>query len=69
MPTGRPPTPADRAVATIACRPAGELRERGGGAPAHILAAWCYPETGKSLDIAPSGWQKTRGARRAASQW
>ena len=34
-------------------------RERGGGAHAHILAAQCDLETGRSLNIAPPGWRKT----------
>ena len=34
-------------------------RERGGGVHVHILAARCDLETGRSLNIAPPGWQKT----------
>ena len=34
-------------------------RERGGGVHAHILAAQCDLQTGRSLNIAPPGWQKT----------
>ena len=34
-------------------------RERGGGAHAHVLAARCDLETGRSLSIAPAGWRKT----------
>ena len=34
-------------------------RERGGGVHVHVLAARCDLETGKSLNIAPPGWQKT----------
>ena len=34
-------------------------RERGGGVHAHILAAQCDLETGRSLNIAPPGWQRT----------
>ena len=34
-------------------------RERGGGVHAHILAAQCNLETGRSLNIAPPGWQRT----------
>ena len=34
-------------------------RERGGGAHVHVLAARCDLETGRSLNIAPPGWQKT----------
>ena len=34
-------------------------RERGGGAHAHVLAARCDLETGRSLSIAPPGWRKT----------
>ena len=33
--------------------------EHGGGVPVHILTARCDLETGKSLNIAPPGWQKT----------
>ena len=33
-------------------------RERGGGVHVHVLAARCDLETGKSLNIAPPGWQK-----------
>ena len=38
-----------------------EHRERGGGVHVHVLAARCDLETGKSLNIAPPGWQKTFG--------
>ena len=34
-------------------------RERDGGAHVHVLAARCDLETGRSLNIAPPGWQKT----------
>ena len=34
-------------------------RERGGGVHAHILAAQCDLQTGRSLNIAPPGWEKT----------
>ncbi len=34
-------------------------RESGGGVHAHILAAQCDLETGRSLNIAPPGWQRT----------
>ena len=34
-------------------------REDGGGAHVHVLAARCDLETGKSLNVAPPGWQKT----------
>ena len=34
-------------------------RERGGGVHAHILAAQCDLQTGRSLNIAPPGWQQT----------
>ena len=34
-------------------------RERGGGVHVHVLAARCDLETGRSLNIAPPGWQKT----------
>ena len=34
-------------------------RERRGGVHAHILAAQCDLDTGRSLNIAPSGWQRT----------
>ena len=41
-----------------------EHRERGGGVHVHVLAARCDLETGKSLNIAPPGWQKTFGPLR-----
>ena len=41
-------------------------RERGGGAHVHVLAAWCDLETGRSLNIAPPGWEKTFGPLRDA---
>ena len=34
-------------------------REAGGGVHVHVLAARCDLETGKSLNIAAPGWQKT----------
>ena len=34
-------------------------REQGGDVHVHILTARCDLETGKSLNIAPPGWQKT----------
>jgi len=34
-------------------------REHGGGVHVHVLTARCDLETGKSLSIAPPGWQKT----------
>ena len=34
-------------------------RERGGGVHAHILAAQCDLQTGRSLNIAPPGWRRT----------
>ena len=34
-------------------------REQGGGQHVHVLTARCDLETGKSLNIAPPGWQKT----------
>ncbi|MXW67665.1 MAG: relaxase/mobilization nuclease domain-containing protein [Gemmatimonadales bacterium] len=34
-------------------------RERGGGVHVHILAAQCDLQTGRSLNIAPPGWEKT----------
>ncbi len=33
-------------------------RERGGGVHVHVLAAQCDLETGRSLNIAPPGWQR-----------
>ena len=36
-----------------------EHRERGGGVHVHVLAARCDLETGRSLNIAPPGWQQT----------
>ncbi len=41
-----------------------EHREHGGGVHVHVLAARCDLETGKSLNIAPPGWQKTFGPLR-----
>ena len=41
-----------------------EHRERGGGVHVHVLAARCDLLTGKSLNIAPPGWQKTFGPLR-----
>ena len=43
-------------------------RERGGGIHAHILAAQCDLETGRSLNIAPPGWQRTFDPLRDALQ-
>ena len=34
-------------------------RERGGGVHAHVLAAQCDLQTGRSLNIAPPGWEQT----------
>ena len=36
-----------------------EHRERGGGVHVLVLAARCDLETGRSLNIAPPGWQQT----------
>ena len=36
-----------------------EHRERGGGVHVHVLTARCDLETGRSLNIAPPGWQQT----------
>ena len=48
-------------------------RERGGGVHVHVLAARCDLETGRSLNIAPPGWQKTfdplRDAFNAEEGW
>ena len=41
-------------------------RERGGGAHVHVLAARCDLESGRSLNIAPPGWEKTFGPLRDA---
>ena len=41
-------------------------RERGGGAHVHVLAARCDLETGRSLNIAPPGWEKMFGPLRDA---
>ena len=41
-----------------------EHHEAGGGVHVHVLAARCDLETGKSLNIAPPGWQKTFDALR-----
>ena len=43
-----------------------EHRERGGGVHVHIFAAGCDLETGRSLNIAPPGWQETFGPLRDA---
>ena len=47
-------------------------RERG-GVHVHVLAARCDLETGRSLNIAPPGWQKTfdplRDAFNAEESW
>ena len=43
-----------------------EHRERGGGVHVHIFAARCDLETGRSLNIAPPGWQQTFGPLRDA---
>ena len=48
-------------------------RERGGGVHVHVFAARCDLETGRSLNIAPPGWQKTfdplRDAFNAEEGW
>ena len=44
-----------------------EHRARGGGVHVHIFAARCDLETGRSLNIAPPGWQQTFGPLRDAS--
>ena len=41
-------------------------REKGRGAHVHVLAARCDLETGRSLNIAPPGWEKTFGPLRDA---
>ena len=41
-------------------------RERGGGAHVHVFAARCDLETGRSLNIAPPGWERTFGPLRDA---
>ena len=41
-------------------------REHGGGVHVHVLTARCDLETGKSLNIAPPGWQQTFGPLRDA---
>ena len=41
-------------------------REHGGGVHVHVLAARCDLETGRSLNIAPPGWEKTFGPLRDA---
>ena len=41
-------------------------RERGGSAHVHVLAGRCDLETGRSLNIAPPGWEKTFGPLRDA---
>ena len=43
-----------------------EHRERGGGVHVRVFAARCDLETGKSLNIAPPGWQQTFGPLRDA---
>ena len=44
-------------------------RERGGGVHVHVLTARCDLETGRSLNIAPPGWQKTFGPLRDACNY
>ena len=44
-----------------------EHRERGGGVHVHVLAARCDLETGRSLNIAPPGWQQTFAPRYATA--
>ena len=48
-------------------------RERDGGVHVHVLAVRCDLETGRSLNIAPPGWQKTfdplRDAFNAEEGW
>ena len=39
-------------------------REHGDRVHVHVLTAHCDLATGRSLNIAPPGWQKTFGARR-----
>ena len=41
-------------------------REHGDGVHVHVLTARCDLETGRSLNIAPPGWQKTFGPLRDA---
>ena len=41
-------------------------REHGTGVHVHVLAARCDLETGRSLNIAPPGWEKTFGTLRDA---
>ena len=41
-------------------------REHGTGVHVHVLTARCDMETGRSLNIAPPGWEKTFGALRDA---
>ena len=38
----------------------GQPRERGGDAHVHVLATRCDLETGRSLNIAPPGWQNLK---------
>ena len=42
-------------------------REEGGGAHVHVLAARCDLETGRSVNIAPPGWEKTFGPLKTPS--
>ena len=58
----KPPGRASNRTATPG--QAVQHRETGGGVHVHVLAARCDLETGKSLNIAAPGWQKTFDALR-----
>ena len=45
-----------------------EHRERGSGVHVHVLSAHCDLERGRSLNIAPPGWQKTLAPLRLQSR-
>ena len=58
----RPPGPDSNRTAMPG--PRSQHREADGGVHVHVLAARCDLETGKSLNIAAPGWQKTFDALR-----
>ena len=57
--SSRPPGPGWRRIATPGA--AVRHREVDGGVHVHVLTARCDLETGKSLNIAPPGWEQTYG--------
>ena len=60
----RPRGPGSKPTATRGRRCS--TARRSGGAHVHVLAARCDLETGRSLNIAPPGWEKTFGPLRDA---